>query len=69
MIYEEDEVELFNRKYWSGAPREELDPILDVCVERFKQLPVTDDKNQQIEVKGAISSLCVSMNSLRHSWI
>ena len=54
MIYEEDEVELFNKKYWSGAPREELDPILDVCVERFKQLPVTDDKNQQIEVKGAM---------------
>lgn len=54
MIYEEEEVNLFNQKYWSGAPREELDPILDACVERFKQLPVTEDSNKQIEVKSAM---------------
>ena len=54
MIYEEEEVNLFNQKYWSGAPREELDPTLDACVERFKQLPVTEDCNKQIEVKSAM---------------
>ena len=54
MIYDEEEVNLFNQKYWSGAPREELDPVLDTCVERFKQLPVTEDNNKQIEVKSAM---------------
>ena len=54
MIYEEEEVNLFNQKYWSGAPREELDPLLDACVERFKLLPVSDDNNKQIEVKSAM---------------
>lgn len=54
MIYEEEEVELFNQKYWSGAPREEIDPILDVCVQRFKELSDSDDNNQQIEVKSAM---------------
>ena len=54
MIYEEEEVDLFNQKYWSGAPREEIDPILDVCVQRFKELSDSDDNNQQIEVKSAM---------------
>lgn len=54
MIYEEEEVERFNQKYWSGAPREEIDPILDVCVQRFEELTDTDDNNQQIEVKSAM---------------
>lgn len=54
MIYEEEEVDLFNQKYWSGASREELDPILDLCVERFKQLPDTEDSNKQIDVKSAM---------------
>ena len=54
MMYEEEEVELFNQKYWSGAPREEIDPILDVCVQRFKELSDSDDNNQQIEVKSAM---------------
>ena len=54
MIYEESEIDLFNQKYWSGATREELDPILNVCVERFKQLPTTENENKQVEVKGAM---------------
>lgn len=54
MMYEEEEVDLFNQKYWSGAPREEIDPILDVCVQRFKELSDSDDNNQQIEVKSAM---------------
>ncbi|MFR3188909.1 MAG: hypothetical protein ACLTOV_14035 [Phocaeicola sp.] len=54
MMYEEEEVELFNQKYWSGAPGEEIDPILDVCVQRFKELSDSDDNNQQIEVKSAM---------------
>lgn len=54
MIYEEEEVNLFNQKYWSGASREELDPILDQCVERFNQLPEAEESNRQIEIKSAM---------------
>lgn len=54
MIYEEEEVNLFNQKYWSGASREELDPILDQCVERFNQLSEAEESNRQIEIKSAM---------------
>ncbi len=50
-IYTEVDVESFNDLYWSGAEREALDPIINVCVERFKsQL----DDDQQISCKSAI---------------
>ena len=42
-IYTEEEVNELNEKYWSGAPRETLDPIVNVAVERFKAL---DDKKK-----------------------
>ena len=54
MIYEEEEVDLFNQKYWGGAKREELDPILDRCVLRFNELDQEDENNKQIEVKSAM---------------
>ena len=44
-IYTEEEVNELNEKYWSGAPRETLDPIVNVAVERFK---VLDDKKKVI---------------------
>ena len=37
-IYTEDEVNELNEKYWSGAPRDTLDPIINVAAERFKAL-------------------------------
>lgn len=58
LVYENGEVETFNKKYWAGAKREELDPILDTCTERFKQLPITEECNRQAEVKSAMKQFC-----------
>ena len=51
-IYTEDEVKTVNEKYWSGAERDTLDPIVDLAVERFK---VLDDK-EKISCKGSIAA-------------
>ena len=43
----------------TGAERQELDPILDACVERFKKMSEEDgNEDRQIEVKSAMKSLC-----------
>ena len=44
-IYTEEEINELNEKYWSGAPRETLDPIVNVAVDRFKAL---DDKKKVV---------------------
>ena len=49
-IYTEEEVRELNEKYWSNAPRETLDPIVNKAVERFKAL----DENMQITTKSSI---------------
>ena len=49
-IYTEEEVRDLNEKYWSNAPRETLDPIVNKAVERFKAL----DDNTQITTKSSI---------------
>lgn len=49
-IYTEEEVRELNEKYWSNAPRETLDPIVNKAVERFKAL----DDNTQIATKSSI---------------
>ena len=51
-IYTEDDVRTLNEKYWSGAEREQLDPIINQSVERFKQL----DENAQVRCKSSIKS-------------
>lgn len=51
-IYSEDEVRTLNEKYWGGAEREQLDPIINQSVERFK----LQDENSQIRCKGSIKS-------------
>ena len=51
-IYTEEEVTDLNLKYWNGEPREKLDPIINVAVERFKQL----DDNTKIRCKSSIKS-------------
>lgn len=53
-IYTEDEVRLLNEKYWSGAERETLDPIINLAVERFKAL----DDNAKIRCKSSMKSFC-----------
>lgn len=51
-IYTEDDVRTLNEKYWSGAEREQLDPIINQSVERFKRL----DENVQVRCKSSIKS-------------
>lgn len=56
LVYEQEEVEDFNQKYWCGADRTELDPILDTCRERFVQIGEEDGEDRQAEIKGAMKS-------------
>lgn len=49
-IYTDDEVNTLNEKYWNGVSRQELDPIVNLAVDRFKEL----DENKQISCKSSI---------------
>ncbi|MBO4431375.1 MAG: type I restriction endonuclease subunit R, partial [Bacteroidaceae bacterium] len=49
-IYTEDEVREVNEKYWTGAERDLLDPIVNRAVERFKAL----EEKKQINCKSSI---------------
>lgn len=49
-IYTDDEVNTLNEKYWNGVNRQELDPIVNLAVDRFKAL----DENKQINCKSCI---------------
>ena len=51
-IYTETDIYTLNEKYWSGAPREEIDPIINTSVERFKEL----EENSQIRYKSSIKA-------------
>lgn len=51
-IYTEEEVREINEKYLSGVDRSELDPIINMAVERFKTL----EESRQIRCKSAIKS-------------
>lgn len=51
-IYTEDEIREVNKKYFSGADRSELDPVINTIVERFKTL----EESCQIKCKSAIKS-------------
>ncbi len=52
-IYTEGEVNDLNEKYWKSAPREQLDPIVNLAVERFKS-DLTEDL--QIKCKSSIKA-------------
>ena len=52
-IYSREDVQLFNKNYWTDAPREELDPILDACVVKFQE---NLTENQQIACKGSMKA-------------
>ena len=51
-IYTEEEVRTLNERYWCGEEREDIDPIINLSVERFKLL----DDNTQIRCKSSIKS-------------
>jgi len=52
-IYTEEDVKKFNALYWGNAPREEIEPIINCCVERFKTELSDEDK---VKCKSAIKS-------------
>lgn len=52
-IYTDEDVLEFNRLYWTSAPREDLDAIINRCVARFKD---ELSEEQQIKCKSAIKS-------------
>ena len=54
-IYTEADVTAVNEIFWANAPREEIDPILDLCVENFKNQLTEGD---QIKCKGSLKSYC-----------
>ena len=51
-IYSYEEIDQLNSKYWKGAPREELDPIINSSVERFKER----EENTQVRCKSSIKA-------------
>ena len=59
-VYTEDDVDRFVALYLGGAEREELDPILDNCVETYKGLIV----EEQIEFKSCAKSFTRTYNFL-----
>lgn len=52
-IYTQAEIDLYCQKYFGSAPREELDPIINVCVDRFKN---DLQEEQQIACKSAMKN-------------
>lgn len=60
-IYSREDVQQFNKKYWTDAPREELDPILDACVVKFKENLI---ENEQIACKGSMKAFIRTYNFL-----
>lgn len=59
-VYNEDDVEEFVKRYLNGAPREELDPILDACVDIYKDLII----EEQIEFKSSAKAFIRTYNFL-----
>lgn len=51
-IYTKDDVENLNLKYWNGASREELDPIINSSADTFKEL----EEDTQIRCKSSIKA-------------
>lgn len=59
-VYSQEQVDKFVDLYLGSAPREKLDPILDICVENFKKL----DIDMQIQFKGSAKSFVRTYNFL-----
>ena len=60
-VFTMDEVNDLAQRYLNGAPRDQLDPILDICVERYiHQL----DEDSQVEFKGNAKAFARTYNFL-----
>ena len=53
-IYTEEDVRELNERYWKGAPRESLDPIVNKAADLFRAL----DDNAKIRCKSSMKSFC-----------
>lgn len=51
-IYSEQDINSLNERYWNGAPREDIDPIINSSVELFKGL----EEEIQIRCKSSIKA-------------
>ena len=51
-VYSEAEIEHLVQQYLGGGERSDLDPILDPCVDRYKEM----DEDQQVAFKGSAKS-------------
>ena len=51
-IYTAYDLNLLNEKYWAGASREEIDPLINGSVERFKELDTDDQIRCKSSIKG-----------------
>lgn len=52
-VYDDTDIDEFVGKYLTGAPRDQLDPVLDVCVARYNS---DLDEDAQVEFKGGAKS-------------
>lgn len=59
-VYTQEQVDTFVGLYLGNAPREELDPIIDVCVEAYKALDLED----QIAFKSSAKTFVRTYNFL-----
>lgn len=51
-VYEWNEVEAFNTKYFEGADAQELSPVIDICADRFnQQLDLDDSEKADFKIK------------------
>lgn len=59
-VYEEDEVDRVIDMFFENKSREFIDPIMDTCVERYKEL----DEKDQVEFKSGVKSFIRTYNFL-----
>ena len=59
-VYEEDEVDRVIDMFFADKSREFIDSIMDICVERYKEL----DEEQQVEFKSGVKSFIRTYNFL-----
>ena len=59
-VYTKEEVDFVVTKYLDGAERDEIDPKIDICVERYRKLDLED----QIEFKSSVKTFIRTYNFL-----
>lgn len=60
-VYTPEHIDEFVRRYLAGEPRDRLDPLLDVCVAEYIEMPDEDD---QVRFKGSAKAFLRTYNFL-----